>query len=229
MLERFVWRIVGGRRPGITMNETDPRVKRTRKLLQDAFMALLAEKSFNAISVQEIAERATLNRATFYAHFEDKYALMDFMVSEFFREALQRRLPIEAPFTLDNLYLLVVSVCEYLAAFQGHCAPASRDLDPRIEARVQKEIYAVLLGWLAPAPLAGLPHGAVRTSRETATLVTSWAIFGAATAWSRGERTASAEGQAREILTLIVGGLSALVSVPSSEERRLEEPAHGTY
>src|SRR5215831_7022273 len=131
------------------MNDVDPRVKRTRKLLQDAFMALLAEKSFHAISVQDIAERATLNRATFYAHFEDKYALMDCMISELFRQALQRRVPLGAPFTLANLHLLVVAVCDYLAEFQGHCAPPDRVLDPRIEAKVQQEIYSVLLGWLA--------------------------------------------------------------------------------
>src|SRR5205814_10062730 len=59
----------------IGMNETDPRVRRTRKLLRDALVELLAEKSFHAINVQEVADRATLNRATFYAHFVDKFAL----------------------------------------------------------------------------------------------------------------------------------------------------------
>ncbi|MBI4304912.1 MAG: TetR family transcriptional regulator, partial [Chloroflexi bacterium] len=48
-------------------NPQDPRVKRTRKLLHDAFDSLLSEKSFEAITVQDIAERATVNRATFYA------------------------------------------------------------------------------------------------------------------------------------------------------------------
>ena len=57
------------------VNEADPRVKRTRKLLQDALLELLAEKSFDAITVQDIAERSTINRATFYAHFVDKYDL----------------------------------------------------------------------------------------------------------------------------------------------------------
>jgi len=198
------------------MNEADPRVIRTRKLLQDAFMALLAEKSFHSISVQDIAERATLNRATFYAHFEDKYALMDYMIGDLFRETLRRRLPDGAPFTLDNLRLLVVSVCEYLAEFQGHCAPAGRDLDPRIEARVQQEIYTILLGWLAQSPLdVGLQPGATHTSREMAATVTSWAIFGAAIEWTRGERTISAEAQARQILALIVGGLTAVAPVPA--------------
>lgn len=53
----------------------DPRVKRTRKLLQQAFLELFQEKGFAAISIQDITERATANRATFYAHFQDNYAL----------------------------------------------------------------------------------------------------------------------------------------------------------
>lgn len=59
------------------VNPNDPRVKRTRQLLMQAFMELLKEKKdISSISVQDIAERATLNRATFYAHFEDKYAFL---------------------------------------------------------------------------------------------------------------------------------------------------------
>ena len=55
------------------INLDDPRVKRTRQLLQQAFMSLMMEGRFRDITVQEIADRATVNRATFYAHFEDKF------------------------------------------------------------------------------------------------------------------------------------------------------------
>jgi AcrR family transcriptional regulator len=57
-------------------NENDPRVKRTRQLLLQAFISLLEERhTIHSIRVADITERATINRATFYAHFEDKYAL----------------------------------------------------------------------------------------------------------------------------------------------------------
>ena len=53
-------------------NSSDPRVQRTRQLLLEAFMALVQEKrNIHSISIQVIARRATVNRATFYAHFED--------------------------------------------------------------------------------------------------------------------------------------------------------------
>jgi AcrR family transcriptional regulator len=43
----------------------DPRVKRTRQLLVQAFFELLSAKDFEVVSVQDIAEKATVNRATF--------------------------------------------------------------------------------------------------------------------------------------------------------------------
>ena len=198
------------------MNEADPRVKRTRKLLQDAFMELLAEKSFHAISVQDIAERATLNRATFYAHFEDKYALVDYVVREQFREALQQRVAPSAPFTLDNLHLLVVTVCEYLAQFHGHCAPPNQDIDPRIEAKVQEELHAILSGWLAQAAPITPP---AKVEREAAASVMSWAIFGAGIEWSSEKRTRSADDWARQVVTALMGGISQVVRVPSQASR----------
>jgi AcrR family transcriptional regulator len=195
------------------MNEADPRVKRTRKLLQEAFMELLAEKSFHAISVQDIAERATLNRATFYAHFEDKYALMDYMVGDLFREALQRRLASATPFTRSNLHVLVVTVCEFLAQFNGHCAPAVRDLDPRIEAKVQQELHAFLLRWLSQASPDGASTASHRANHQAAASMMSWAIFGTSIEWSRGNRRISVDEWAGQIVTLLLEGVAQLIQL----------------
>jgi AcrR family transcriptional regulator len=54
----------------------DPRVVRTRRLLRDALVSLIEEKGFDAITVQDIADRAELNRATFYLHYQDKQELL---------------------------------------------------------------------------------------------------------------------------------------------------------
>ena len=54
----------------------DPRIERTREALRGALMALIEEKGFDAISVQDITERARLNRATFYLHYRDKQDLL---------------------------------------------------------------------------------------------------------------------------------------------------------
>ncbi len=54
----------------------DRRVQRTRKLLQDALIALILEKGYEAVTVQDIIDRANVGRSTFYAHFIDKQQLL---------------------------------------------------------------------------------------------------------------------------------------------------------
>ncbi len=50
----------------------DRRTRRTRGLLRHALLGLMLEKRFDAITVQEIVDRADVGRSTFYAHFSDK-------------------------------------------------------------------------------------------------------------------------------------------------------------
>lgn len=53
------------------MNKKDPRAKRTRKLITDAFTRLIQTKNAGSVTVKELVEEAGLSRATFYLHFED--------------------------------------------------------------------------------------------------------------------------------------------------------------
>jgi AcrR family transcriptional regulator len=54
----------------------DPRVLRTRRLLQDALLALAQEKAFAEITVADVTDRATVNRSTFYQHYPDTDTLL---------------------------------------------------------------------------------------------------------------------------------------------------------
>ncbi len=66
----------------MTHKRTDPRIQRTENLLQDALVELTAERGFDAITVGDIAERAGVNRATFYRHYQDKYDLVERIFQE---------------------------------------------------------------------------------------------------------------------------------------------------
>ncbi len=54
------------------VKKMDLRVLRTKKMIFQAFIKLMAEKDYDSITIQDIADEAMINRATFYAHFKDK-------------------------------------------------------------------------------------------------------------------------------------------------------------
>ena len=182
----------------------DPRVRRTRELIVRSFNELVAEKGHTGLTVQEIAERATINRATFYAHFTDQYELFDYAISEAFREELRRRLPESAGPSEENLKALVLAACDYLAALNTACSRTDQKFRPLIEARVQGELYELLLGWIKAAPEKASGR---RASPEVTASVTSWSIFGAALDWSRNGAAPSQEEVADQVLSVMVEGL----------------------
>jgi AcrR family transcriptional regulator len=71
--------------------KTDARVRRTRDALGDALIALMQEKPFDTITVQDVLVRAHVSRSTFYAHYSDKDDLLMSDSEEFF-EALSMAL-----------------------------------------------------------------------------------------------------------------------------------------
>lgn len=76
--------------PHIENPKVDRRIQRTRLALRSALLELIKEKGFEAVSVEEITERANLGRATFYLHFKDKE---DLLLDEF-REIASNRVQI---------------------------------------------------------------------------------------------------------------------------------------
>ena len=71
--------------------KTDARVRRTRDALGDALIALMQEKPFDTITVQDVLGRAHVSRSTFYSHYTDKDDLLMSDAEEFF-EALSMAL-----------------------------------------------------------------------------------------------------------------------------------------
>ena len=63
----------------------DIRVKKTKRAIQKAFVALLREKPIEKITVKEIAERAEINKTTFYSHYET----LDALTAEMERQTVQ--------------------------------------------------------------------------------------------------------------------------------------------
>ncbi len=63
--------------------KTDRRSRKTRAALVQALMALLREKPLKSITITELTDRADVNRATFYIHFQDVYDMFAYVREEF--------------------------------------------------------------------------------------------------------------------------------------------------
>ncbi len=90
---------------------TDRRVKRTRRLLRDALLALVLERGWEEVKVLDVCERADVGRSTFYTHFADKEALLlsgyddlrEHLQTFVARDALGRRPLAFLPLLIDHV------------------------------------------------------------------------------------------------------------------------------
>jgi AcrR family transcriptional regulator len=173
----------------------DPRIKRTRAMLQQALMELLEKKDFANISVQDLTNAATVNRATFYDHYTDKFALLECMVANRFQALLEYRC-IDFGSCGAVMKGLILAVCDYLAEWHGK-------VDPHVETAIVAVVRrGILEGLLKHPPLAG-------PSPEVRSAMVSGAICGAAKEWIATPDRAPSEEIAEQI-----AGITGLMLAP---------------
>ena len=178
---------------GSAAEAIDPRILRSRQMLMEALARLLNHKEFADISVQEIADEATLNRATFYLHYADKNALLQAMTAARFRDLIARR---GLSFTNCDgaLRAIALGVCDYLAETTG--CPSQLTKMP-----LEGSIIPVVEGVF----LEGARHHTAQPGVDPALLGTTaaWAIFGAARRWLQKPDRIPAEEMAAKIEAMV--------------------------
>ena len=68
---------------GASSMSNNPQFQRTDKAIMQAMVSLLKKKSFEKITVQDILDETPVTRATFYAHYHDKYEVVEKMLDQF--------------------------------------------------------------------------------------------------------------------------------------------------
>ncbi len=131
----------------------DLRVKRTLRLIQDAMIGLMGERGFERTTVRDITERAMINRATFYLHYEDKYDLLQKMADGMLEE-LTRSMELPPGFRPHELNMdedsPPPSFVRQFEHFAAHAAFYRVMLGPmgqpgfaaRMEAAIREALYA---------------------------------------------------------------------------------------
>jgi AcrR family transcriptional regulator len=178
---------------GNAVEGTDPRVLRSRQMLMEALLRLLNRKEFDDISIQDIADEATLNRATFYLHYPDKNALLQAMTAARFRALIARR-GISFTDCDGALRAIALGVCDYLAETAGCPSqlvkmPLEGSIIPVVEGMFQEgaEKHAVAPG----------------TDPNLLATTAAWAIFGAARRWHQTPDRVPAEEMAAKIEAMV--------------------------
>jgi AcrR family transcriptional regulator len=172
---------------------TDPRILRSRRMLMDALSKLLNNKEFDDISIQEIADEATLNRATFYLHYPDKNALLHAMTAARFHDLAARR---GLSFTdCDGaLRAIALGVCDYLAEMTG--CPRQLAKMP-LESSIIPVVEGIFRQGAANHPT---PPG---VDLDLLATTAAWAIFGAARRWYQTPDRIPAEQMAAKIEAMV--------------------------
>ena len=172
---------------------TDPRILRSRRMLMEALARLLMKKEFEDISVQEVTDEATLNRATFYLHYPDKNALLQAMTASRFRDLIERR---GITFTDCNgaLRAIALGVCDYLV---GNTSCPTQLVRMALEGSIIPIVEDMFKEGLAHH---GMAPGADASLPAT---TAAWAVFGAARRWFQTPNRIPAEEMAARIETMV--------------------------
>lgn len=190
-------------------------MRRTRKLLREALLALIAERGFEALTVGDISERAMINRATFYRHYRDKRDLLERCMDDVFAELERSLAPPPGdlaraawPTLLGNLTLLF----EHAAAHAG--------------------VYRLLLGERGGGLFAARAQAALeaagrrrfeamrpaladtRAPADMALRFIAAAVIGVLTWWLEAGQPTDPPTAAAHLLTLIVAGPHRALGLP---------------
>jgi AcrR family transcriptional regulator len=187
----------------------DPRIRRTRQLLQGALNTLMQTKGFDEISVQDITDAATVNRATFYDHYTDKFALLDATVGSSFHMMLHQRNVLFDGTCPSAAGAIILAACDYLT--QTHCGSACNRqsaFEPLIDAAMTTAIRRVLERGMKT------PQDSSAVSPEMAAMAASWAIYGAVKQWFHTPDHPPAEEIVPPILQLVLPILQQVKPTP---------------
>jgi AcrR family transcriptional regulator len=177
-------------------------------MLFEALEALLHAKDFEKISVQDIAEKAALNRATFYDHYPDKYALIQSMVHERFERLILKH-GLRFDVCEGAIKRIALIVCDFITDM-GLDGTKNRRQEMHVQMAVIATIRQIIIEGSKRYDEA---RAAILGDPTLARIATSaaWAICGATSEWARSSDRGSADVVAEAIEAMVAPMFSALL------------------
>ncbi|MBL4931830.1 TetR/AcrR family transcriptional regulator [Clostridium paridis] len=188
-----------------TINENDPRVKRTRELITTAFISVVSKKGFESITVKDITTAATVNRTTFYAHFTDKYDLLDTLVAEKFTELLSNKIQEELSINEHSIHNLVLCLCDFFEMIKATCDCGYISILPLIGNKITEELYSIIYTAFKNEPVWAEPE--IMHIELISTMI-STSIYNAVYRWEIQKMDITREVLVEEVIDFVLTGVN---------------------
>lgn len=174
-------------------------VLRTRKRIRQAFLELLEEKSFDKITVLELAQRADVNRSTFYAHYPDIYGVAEEIQGEIIQRNIEQFRQIQYRSFLSDPTPYLERIAATLEENQALSHKIGRVLS--VERSLREFAHVMTedtICWTdIPAEVKANPAFAVRIQFFLGGILNTFHL------WAKGQLTCSREVICREIALII--------------------------
>ncbi|WP_136605678.1 TetR/AcrR family transcriptional regulator [Paenibacillus dokdonensis] len=179
------------------------RMTQTKQSLINAFFNLASEKDFEKITIADITRGAQVNRATFYAHFNDKYDLIDFIMGDFASASIENHTSGVVKFDLDSIHQLILAVSDFYQQPNIECRSSYGGLVlPQMQEKILNELKSFLSKSLEQ----------MYTDNEKNMFVPIFAqiIHEGGLQWATGSVTTNKDEVAKKIALFIVAGSQSI-------------------
>ncbi|MGM0876386.1 MAG: TetR/AcrR family transcriptional regulator [Bacillota bacterium] len=188
----------------MSQTRIDPRITRTRNLIMDAFVQLSMKKEFKDITIKDITDEATVNRATFYSHFTDKYQLLDAVLTENLMTKIFNEIKLHDELSEETIVKIFLSITTFQSELSSQCRRSYDAFMSTIETKLKAElgdlIYKLLKKNQPEENLESLRIGSV---------MLSWGIYGASVDWQHNSHL-TAEQYIDKALPTISNGMQLI-------------------
>lgn len=187
-------RIISAMYSGVRVALADQRFVRAHARLRRAAVMVVRERGFASTRVADIAARAEVNRATFYSHFGNKFA----MVEVFAREDFRRAVGPTAIGTSGSERAAVVAglMMEWASRTDSRC------MEPAVRTLVRRAVHKELVETIREALVSGSTDLA---ATDVSAALVGGAVFASVDRWVRGGRLASTRANVTSEITRFVG------------------------
>lgn len=176
------------------------RMTQTKQALIHSFYYLVSVKDFEKITIADITKGAHVNRATFYAHFTDKFDLLDYIIGDSISASIIKQTKGEVKFELDTIYQLVLAICDFYQQPNMQCRSSYIGLVvPQLKEKAIHELQEYLS--------KSLEHKYSEDEKNIFVPIFAQSIHEGALQWATGKTKMNKEEVANRVALFVLKGL----------------------